>query len=397
MADSLLRRRRNGHRAEVTSVELFFDLVFVITITQISNALLAHLTWLGALEALMLLMIVWWAWIYTAWVTNWLDPQKLPVRLMLFVLMAVGLVFSSSLPEAFGERGLYFALAFVVFQLGRTLFMLWAVRGDESLRQNFTRIAVWIIGTGVLWIAGGLAEGELRLGLWLLALVLDYLSPALSFRVPGLGKSTTADWNVDGGHMAERAGLFVMIALGESVLATGVGFTELEWTTDVVLAMAVSLLQSIAFWWLYFGQHAEHASHVIETAEDPGRLARQAYTYAPILLIAGIVVSAVGDEMALSHPSGHMEMPTILVLVGGPALFLAGAVLFKLSVFGVWSISRLAGLAALLVAFASAGALTALQLSAATTLIVVLVALWETIDVARHPERYPVAARRHAE
>jgi low temperature requirement protein LtrA len=142
MPHSLLRSRKASHRAEVTSVELFFDLVFVIAVTQISHALLENLTVLGAVQAALLLGGIWWAWIDTAWITYWLDPERQPVRLMLFVLMGVALVMSSSLPEAFAERGLAFAVAFVVFQLGRTAFMLWAARRNAMLTNNFVRIFI---------------------------------------------------------------------------------------------------------------------------------------------------------------------------------------------------------------------------------------------------------------
>ncbi len=391
MAGTLLRSRRTGHHAQVTSVELFFDLVFVIAVTQISHALVEHLTWMGALEAALLLVAIWWAWIDTAWVTNWLDPDKPLVRLMLFVLMGIGLVMSSSLPEAFGDRGLAFAIAFAVFQLGRSAFMLWAVRGHPSHFRNFTRIIIWYAASAALWVAGGFAEGEVRLACWLIAVGLDSISPALGFWVPGLGGTDTREWDVDGAHMAERSGLFVLIALGESILVTGVGFTELAWTSDVVFGMTVALLQSIAMWWIFFGQHAEAASAAISTSDDPGRVARQAYTYVPILLVAGIVVSAVGDEMVLAHPSGHMEPSTIPVLVGGPALFLLGAALFKLAVFGHWSAPRFGGLAAVVALFLVAPHLSPLLLSSATTAIVVIVAVWEAVELGLHPERYPKA------
>jgi low temperature requirement protein LtrA len=387
MAGTLLRSRRAGHHAQVTSVELFFDLVFVIAVTQISHGLLEHLTWLGALEAALMLLAIWWAWIDTAWITNWLDPDKPLVRLMLFVLMGIGLVMSSSLPEAFGDRGLAFAVAFVVFQLGRTAFMLWAARGNPILFRNFVRIIIWYGASAAFWLAGGFAEGEWRLVLWLVAVALDCVSPAVAFWVPGLGRSDTREWNVEGAHMAERTGLFVMIALGESILVTGVGFTELAWTPDVILAMTVSLLQSIAMWWIYFAQHAEAGAAAIAASDDPGRVARRAYTYVPILLIAGIVVSAVGDEMVLAHPAGRVEAANTLVLIGGPALFLLGAGLFKLAIFGKWSVPRFVGLAAVLALYPLAPNLTPLLLSAATTAIVVLVAAWEVIDIARHPER----------
>lgn len=385
MAKRALLRRRDGRRAEVTSVELFFDLVFVIAVTQISHALLEHMSWRGALEAALLLAAIWWAWIDTAWITNWLDPAKLPVRLMLFVLMAIGLVITSSLPEAFGERGLSFALAFAVFQMGRTLFALWAMRHDRGLFVNFERITIWYAVSAVLWVIGGFADGDTRLIVWLVALAIDTAGPALGFAVPGLGHAATRDWNVDGGHMAERSGLFVLIALGESVLATGIGFTELAWTPEIVLAMGASLLQAIAIWSIYFGEHAERASHAIAHSTDPGRLARVAYTYVPILIVAGIIVSAVGDELTLAHPAGHTDWSVALVLVGGPALFLLGATLFKLAVFGIWPWPRVAGLAVFLALLTVATTLTPLQLSIATTLILVAVGAYEMLLLRRLP------------
>jgi low temperature requirement protein LtrA len=396
MATTLLRERRHGHRAQVTSIELFFDLVFVIAVTQISHTLLEHLTWMGALQAAILLLAVWWAWIDTAWITNWLDPQRPMVRMMLFALMAVGLVMSSSLPEAFGERGLAFALSFVVFQLGRTLFMLWAVRTEKTLHRNFVRIMIWYSFSALFWTAGGVAEGDIRLALWLAAVVLDCIAPAFAFWVPGLGRSDTREWNVDGGHMAERSGLFVMIALGESILVTGVAFTALDWTPEAVFGMAVALLQAIAMWSIYFGQHAEAAGEVIAASDDPGRIARGAYTYVPILLVAGVVVSAVGDELVLAYPfghEGHIDAATIAVLLAGPALFLLGAAIFKLAVFGKWSATRFAGLAAVLALLPVAGMLSPLLLSAATTAITMGVAIWELIAMARRPERYPATGR----
>jgi low temperature requirement protein LtrA len=149
-----LLRQRDGRHASVSFVELFFDLVFVFAITQLSHTLLATLTWQGVLQAALLLGALWWAWIDTSWITNWLNPDRPPVRLMLFLLMGAGLVMSTSLPEAFGAKGLIFAAAFVSIQVGRGLFTLWAVRADRSLRRNFQRICVWAAAGGVLWIAG---------------------------------------------------------------------------------------------------------------------------------------------------------------------------------------------------------------------------------------------------
>jgi len=273
-----------------------------------------------------------------------------------------------------------------VFQLGRTAFMLWAVRSDRTLYRNFVRIALWYVLSAVVWIAGGLVEGDLRLRLWLLAVLIDCIAPAVTFWVPTMGRGDTHEWNIEGGHMAERVGLFVMIALGESILVTGVAFAALSWTLPVVAAMAVALVQAIAMWWIYFGQHAEAASRAISASDDPGRIARLAYTYVPIVMVAGIVASAVGDELVLAHPQGHVETATALVLIGGPALFLLGSALFKLSVFGTWSVARFGGAAVTVALFPIAQTLSPLLLSAATTIIVGAVATWEVAWLARHPE-----------
>ncbi|MGE3832199.1 MAG: low temperature requirement protein A, partial [Parvibaculaceae bacterium] len=263
MTGNHLRDRSSDGHGRVTYVELFFDLVFVFAVTQLSHSLLAHYTPLGAVETLLLMMAVWWVWIYTSWVTNWLDPERTAVRLVLFAIMLAGLVLSASIPRAFAEAGLYFALAHVAIQVGRSAFMIYGARGDEALTLNFQRILVWLVGSGVFWIAGGFAEGETRLILWLIALAIEYVSPSLGFWVPRLGASTTADWSVDGHHLSERCALFVIIALGESILVTGATFSGLAWEGPVLGAMLVSFLGSVAMWWIYFNVSADRGSAII--------------------------------------------------------------------------------------------------------------------------------------
>jgi low temperature requirement protein LtrA len=176
--------------------------VFVFAVTQLSHTLVADLTLTGMLRVTLLLLAVWWVWIYTSWVTNWLDPERIPVRACLLVLLVAGLVMSVSIPHAFDELGLYFAGAYAFMQVGRTLFFLWAVRGGPAtLLQNFQRILVWLGTSGALWIAGAYCEGWSRFGLWLVALAIEFAGPWCYFAVPGLGRSTTADWNVHGGHL----------------------------------------------------------------------------------------------------------------------------------------------------------------------------------------------------
>jgi low temperature requirement protein LtrA len=377
MPGSLLRNR-DGHHARVGFVELFFDLVFVFAITQISHTLLAHLTWMGALQAAIMLGALWWAWIDTGWITNWLDPERPLVRVMLFGLMAAGLVLSTSLPEAFGDKGLVFAFAFVAIQLGRGLFTLWAVRGDGVLRANFQRICVWAAVGGVFWIAGGLMDGQTRLLLWLVALAFEFAGPMSAFWTPGLGRASTSDWNVEGAHLAERVGLFVIICLGESIIITGATFADLAWTTPTVLAFVSAFLGAIAMWWLYFSDKHDRASEVIAGSDDPGSIARRAYTYAPLPVVAGIVVTAVGDELVLAHPLGHVAPATAWVLLGGPALFLAGTAVAIFAVWKRWSGPRLTGLLALGALAFAVPLLSPLMLTAASTVVLLAVGAWET-------------------
>jgi low temperature requirement protein LtrA len=208
-----LLRARDGGEQPVTALELFFDLVFVVAVTQLSHRLLDHLTIGGALETLLLLVAVWRAWVDTTWVTNWFDPDRTPVRLLLITLMLVSLLMSVAIPEAFAEGGLMFALAYVTIQAGRTAFVVLVLEKYSSLGRNFQRILAWFAVPAVLWVAGGLLQGEARYVLWMLALVLEYTGPVAGFWTPGLGRSTTTDWTVEGGHFAERCRLFIIIAL----------------------------------------------------------------------------------------------------------------------------------------------------------------------------------------
>ena len=213
---NLLRIRHEHDHSRVTFVELFFDLVFVFAVTQLSHTLLERPTALGFAQTMLLLLAVWWVWIDTSWATNWLDPQTAPVRLMLFAMMLAGLVLSTSIPHAFDSSGPAFAAAYVVMQVGRCLFVMWCLRRHSVGNfRNFQRITAWRAFAGVFWIAGAVADGDARFGLWACALFLDCLAPAVGFYVPGLGRSTVADWDVEGSHMAERCGLFIIIALGE--------------------------------------------------------------------------------------------------------------------------------------------------------------------------------------
>lgn len=380
----LFRVRHAHHHGKVTFIELFFDLVFVFAVTQLSHLLIAHFTVRGAIETLLLATAVWWVWIFTSWVTNWLDPDRLPVRLALLVLMALGLIVSSAIPRAFESRGLAFASAYAAMQVGRSLFFVWAARGHPVSMRNFQRISVWLGLAGIFWIAGGLAHHNMRLVLWMIALGLEFISPWAFFWVPGLGRSTTNEWNIDGAHLAERCGLFIIIALGESILVTGATFSDLDWSPAVVGAFFSSLVGSIAMWWLYFDTGAEVGSHRIAHSADPGRIARLAYTYIHLLMVGGIIVAAVSDEFVLHHPTGHSDGKTTITVLGSSALYLAGNMLFKWIVIGRFPLSHLVGIGALGLLIPAAHALSPLVLSICTTTLLVTIAAWER--VACHDE-----------
>ncbi len=383
---SLLRSRTGDHHGRVGFIELFFDLVFVFAVTQISHLLLAHPDIKHALQAAFLLLALWSVWIYTTWATNWLDCERGPTRLMMFALMAGGLVLAAAIPDAFGERGLYFAIAYAAMHNGRNLFLLRALKaGLPNERRNFQRIQIWLLVSGALWIAGGLADGETRILLWSLALLCEFFGPWLRFWVPGMGQSTTQDWAVDPDHIAERAGLFIIIALGESVILIGATFAGADaWDFAHANALAGAFVGAAAMWWMYFATISEEAHEAFARHSDPGRLARVGYTYAHIPMVAGIVLTAVGNEMLLAHPTGHADVVTTLILIGGPALFLAGLAWFY-SVFcesTPWS--YLAGLTALAACWFIAPHLEPVWFGALTSAALVGVAARETVSKAGH-------------
>ena len=377
---SLLRKRGAGTEPRVEVVELFFDLVFVFAVTQLSHYVLHHMSPGGVVQATLLLCAVWWVWVYTAWCTNWLDPRRPAVRALIFLLMLAGVVLAASIPDAFGARGSSFAGAYVFMQLGRTGFMLWSLRLHRPANfRNFARIIIWLFASSVFWIAGGLTIGlENRFILWLIAVAVEYVSPSVGFRVPGMGASATKDWDVDGAHLAERCGLFVIIALGESILVAGATFADLAWTGESITAFVAAFVGIVAMWWIYFNVGADYASRKISDSPDPGRMARVAYTYLPIVVVAGIIVVAVGDEIMLRTPfEPEDSFAGLLAIIGGAAIYVLGNGLFKAFVFGRWPLSHLAGLGLLAAASLVGLGGAPLPLGIAASAILVLVAAWE--------------------
>ncbi|MFF5206196.1 low temperature requirement protein A [Streptosporangium sp. NPDC000396] len=361
-------RARGAGAATVTPFELFFDLVYVFAVTQLSHHLLDELTVIGAAKTLLLLLAVWWAWNYTSWMTNWFDPAHPRIRLVLAAVMLASLVMSAFLPEAFGERAVWFAGAYVAIQVGRTMSLVVLSRGT-ALRLTFSRILLWHVVTGVLWLYGAVAGGAVQTGLWVLAIILEYLAPWHGYRMPGLGRAHTSEWTIEGAHMAERCQLFMIIALGESILMTGATLGKLGPSPAAVAAFAVAFVAAVGMWWIYFDRTAEAAAEEIAASDDPGRLGRSAYAVNHIPMVAGIIVTAVGNELVIAHPAGHTEPAVTAVILGGAGLYLVGHALFTRTVFRRVPWTRLAAVAALVALVPVSLIVSPLVLSTATALV----------------------------
>ena len=384
--------RDHRHHAKVTNEELFFDLIYAFAITQLSHRLLEHLTPLGALQTLVLWFAVWLGWQYTCWVTNWFNPENLRMRLMLFALMLLGLAMSATIPAAFAEAGLAFALCYAAIQVSRTVFVLLNLPRGHALVPNFRRILGWVGISAALWIAGGLSEGPYRIAFWVAGVLSEYVAPMLGFALPVLGRSATTEWTIEGSHLAERNQLFVMIALGESILATGGSFGQSpHLDAPTLIALFVAFAGSVAMWWIYFDTASEHGTHAITRSDDPGRVGAY-FHYIHVTLIAGIIVAAVADELVIHHPDHHIDLATALVLVGGPLIYLLGNSLHKKIVYGWVPPSHIAGIVLLVLLFPLAFVTDRLMVGGLTTLILIVVAVWQTL---RAPSA-PAGSKAHA-
>jgi low temperature requirement protein LtrA len=321
----IIRAHGEGEQ-RATFFELFFDLVYVFAVTQLSHHLLADISWSGAAETAFMLVVLYWAWNYTTWMTNWFDPDTAPVRLVLVFVMLASLLMAVAIPEGFGAHALLFACAYTGLQIGRNTFVV-AVTPRGLFNENFRQILAWSVLSAPLWVAGGIVDSEaVRWVLWLGALGLDLVAPLVTYWLPGVGATAMSQWQIEGAHFGERFQLFVIIALGESIILAGATASDTGLSLEVVAALLLAFLSSTALWWLYFGQVSGRVFERIRgaTAEERGQIGRDIYTYLHLPIVAGIVLVAVGDEFVIGHPTDPLHDSGALVALGGPALFLAG-------------------------------------------------------------------------
>lgn len=356
---------REGER--VRPLELFFDLVFVLAITQCTALMSHHPTWSGVAQGLLVLGILWWGWVGYSWLTSVIDPEEGAVRLVMFGAMAAMLIVSLCVPEAFGSLGLTFALAFGAFRVAHIgLFML-ASPDDDALRHSVLGLAVsTAIGVSLL-AAASLFDGLAQGALWALAIFLDAAGPYF-FGAEG--------WKLVPGHFAERHGLIVIIALGESIVAIGVGAAG-ELTLAIGTAAVLGVALAAALWWIYFDVVALISARRLSQA-PPGReqneLARDSYSYIHFAMVAGIVLTAFGLKVTIAHTGAHLHGVPAFALLGGVAIYLIGLVLFRWR--HVHSVNRRRlGLAIVLLFLIP----VATALPALITLAIVVVLMWVMI------------------
>ena len=310
--------RRDEHA--VTPLELFFDLALVFAVTQVTSLLVHEPSWRGVLRGMLVLAALWWAWSGYAWLTSAVDVDEGGVRLAMLAAMAAMLIVALAVPDAFGDDGVLFGVAYLLVRVLHLVLYAVVGRGDRDLRRALLRLAPTELIAGVLLVIAGLLGGNGRLALWALAVAVDYTGPFLS---------DLRGWYIAPEHFAERHGLVVLIALGESVIAIGVGVGH-DLDAGVITAAVFGMLVVVALWWLYFDVTAIFARRRLGQLHgtEQARMGLHAYSYLHLPMVAGIVLFAFGLESALQDLGGHLKLVAAVALCGGVSLYLAGQVGF---------------------------------------------------------------------
>ena len=373
---------------KVTPLELFFDLVFVFAITQVTAMMAKDPSWAGVGRGMMILAAVWWAWVGYSWLTNFLATDEGLIRGAIFTAMASMLVVGVALPHAFTTDAVLFAGAYAIVRVTQLAIYWISAKDDEGLRRSLKTVGPsWLIGPALI-LAGGLVEGDARYVLWGLALLIDFSGPLLG-GIEG--------WHLHAGHFAERHGLIMIIALGESIVAIGLGASEFEGglTTGVIATLVLGVAVSCAMWWAYFDVVAivaERKLHGLPAGGVRNRQARDSYSYLHLPMIGGIVLFALGaKKTALDHDHALKLVPAV-ALSGGVALYLLAHVLFRLRNLRTLNHARLVAAAVLLAFIPLATELDAIVALAAVAVITVTLVSYERItraaarDRVRHPQ-----------
>jgi len=360
---------REGER--VMPLELFFDLVFVLAITQCTALMSQHPTWSGLAQGVLVLGVLWWSWVGYAWLTSVVDPEEGAVRFAIFAAMAAYLIAAIAIPQAFGSLGLEFALAYGAVRWAQVALLLVAGRDDPGLHHSSAGLAVsTTIGVSLL-IGASFLDGLPQGGLWLLALALDMGGPMFI---------DSSGWRLVPGHFAERHGLIIIIALGESIVAIGVGaHATLTWGIAAAAVLGIAL--SAAMWWLYFDVVALVSRRRLIDSEE-GRirneLARDSYSYLHFPMVAGIVLVALGLKTTIGHVDESLGTVPAFALLGGVSAYLLGLASFRFRHVRTLNRRRLATAILLFALLPLATHIPALATLAMVTAVLAVVIAYET-------------------
>ncbi|MFF5173788.1 low temperature requirement protein A [Micromonospora sp. NPDC000089] len=342
-----------------TFLELFFDLVFVFALTRVSARAFEDLAidvggttgwapFTGGGKTLLLLLALWAVWQGTAWTTSRYDPYHIGLQTVVITALVGTMVMGVAIPRAFSTTGVAFAVAYVVAQVTRPLVLLVAL-GPHQYRPLKLRMLITFCFTGVFWLTGAFLPTNAQVVLWGLALLIEYLAGRFGWPVPGLGRSTVSKWQVAGEHLAERYQQFFLVALGETILVTGLSYSDGPFGVARTGAFAAAIVTSVLLWRIYVQRAGQILGEAVTRAKEPALIGRSAAD-THLVMVIGIVATAIGYELVIDHPLGHTRLPWLAMCVGGPALFLAGRARFEYEVFGRVSRSRWIGILVLLAA-----------------------------------------------
>jgi low temperature requirement protein LtrA len=379
------RELEHDDEHRVTPLELFFDLVFVFAITQVTSLLADDPTWGGVLRGMLVLVALWWAWTAYAWLTSTMDVDEGGVRLAMLASMGAMLIVALAVPGAFGDDAVLFGVGYLLVRLLHLVLYAIVGRDDPDLLGAVLRLApTSLLGASLLVVAGFL-DGDQRIAVWLAALAIDYVGPA----VIGAGRG----WRIAPEHFAERHGLIILIALGESIIAIGAG-AGFELVLGVIAGAALGIVVVSALWWLYFDVAAIFARGRLMEASGVAQavLARDSYSYLHLPMVAGIVLFALGLKTTLGHPDEALDTVPAVALCGGTALYLLGHIAFLFRTTGRLFRRRTVGAVALLALVPAAVAIPALAALALVSVVCSLVVAFEVLRYrearvrVRHPE-----------
>jgi low temperature requirement protein LtrA len=360
---------------QVTPLELFFDLMFVLALTQCTTLIARTPTWEGMLKGILVLGVLWWSWVGYAWLTSVLDPEEGTVRLVMFAAMAAFLVAALCVPGVFGAEALLFACAYAVVRTAHIMLFMLASREDAALRSSVIGLAAsTAIAVGLLLLAA-FTSGAVQLGLWGFALVLDAGGPFL-FGADG--------WRLVPGHFADRHGAIVIIALGESVVAIGVG-SKAVIGAGIVVAAVLGIVIAAALWWAYFDVTAIIAGRRLAKApegRERNEIARDSYSYLHFPMVAGIALIAVGMKLTIEHVDDPLKLVAATALLGGAAMYLLAHVAFRLRNMHTFSRRRMVCALVLLALLPPGATLPALATLAILAAVLVALIAYEALRYA---------------